>query len=373
MLKVSISFIPTEDMLGRNFQKIKFRVLDALASMSSPTVIRSNGAGTPQPRIFFVVHNRNHQTIFSDVIQALQAKGIQTAFATIGGHRHEPQAAAALTSAGQTYVDISAVLRTATPSDIVCVGNDWGPKRLRKILSALKARGVKVVGIVEGARFKLPNLYRRVDELLCWGPSGLTIGAQCPKVVGSPTIEKAGRRGRTTSTGIRVLVNYKFSGTQRDVGFKWGAAAIAAARLIDPDYILSTHPSSRDVPPEVRVSHESFTRLLSQSTVVITRSSTVIYEALVAGVSVIYAPLPDEDRAEFGDPAGAFETAETADELLEAARRYAASPVFKEGPARTFLDRHVSIDPTRSAVERIADALTNGLPANRDTEAPTVP
>lgn len=348
-------------MFARPFQKVRYWVLDNLALMSQPDVTQDDDGANERPRIYFVVHNRNHQNIFLDISRALEKKGIRSAFATIGGHRHEPQASAALKSSSSPYMDVSELLRRVRHSDIVVVGNDWGPKRLRKILSALQARGVQVVGIVEGARFGLPNLYRRVDELLCWGPSGLTIGARNPKVVGSPVIEKAVRVKRAAPAGTRVLVNYKFSGTQSDKGFAWGAAAIAAAKLIDPDYILSTHPSSSDVPSDVRVSHEPFGKLLSQSSVVITRSSTVIYEALAAGVSVIYAPLPDEDRAEFADPAGAFTIAANADELLERAKQYAASPAFNDDLARAFFDRHVSFDASRSAVERIADALTNSL------------
>lgn len=319
------------------------------------------GRGIPaadgRRRVFFVVHNKNHMSIFSGVVGLLEVRRVSVHFASIGGHRNQAQALAAIAAARRPALDIGEVLRRATPDDLVCLGNDWGPRRLVRILKRLRARGVPTAAVVEGARFTLPRHYRQVDELLCWGPSGHEIGARRARTVGSPVIEKAAGLPRLTHDRPRVLVNYKFSGREDEQGFVWGHAAIAAARAIDPDFVLSTHPSSRGVPGDVTVSHAPFHDLLREATLVITKSSTVIHEALAAGVSVLYFPTPGEVRAEFGDPRGAFETGETADELLAAARRYAANPVFPEEAAQAFLDRHVSIDPAATASARIADAL----------------
>ena len=321
---------------------------------------RGEPAGDGRPRVFFVVHNKNHVTIFAPVAQRLEAKGLYTQFVTICGHRFEAQAVAALKGAGLAGIDLGEMGRIATVADAVCLGNDWGPKRLRAWLARLEARGVALVGVVEGARFGLPRLYRTVNHLLCWGASGLEIGARGARVVGSPIIEAsrslAGAGPRANP--VHALVNYKFSGTAEDEGFVWGAAVIAAARAIDPEYVLSTHPSSRGVPADVRVSHAPFPALLAQSTVLITKASTVIYEALAAGVSVLYYPAEGEARAEFGDPRGAFQIAESPDHLLELARAYAAAPAFPAQAAADFLARHVFIDPARPAVERMADAIT---------------
>lgn len=348
-------------MLSRNIDTIRFRIADYLAgSVSSQARLRTRP--TPDTRrIFFVVHNKNHVTIFRDIVKELSARGIECRYLTIGGHRHQPQAVAALEAGGFPRMDLSEVLRSATQGDILCVGNDWGPSRLRRAIKVLKKNGVKILGVVEGARFLLPNQYKRVDKLLCWGPSGHDIGANSVQVVGSPVIERAFRTRHADRPGPKVLVNYKFSGTVKDEGFAWGYAAIAAAREIDPDFTFSTHPSNKSVPQAVRISPEPFTRLLADATVVITRSSTVIYEALASGACVIYAPLADEPRAEFADPAGAFEIAANATELLEKARLHKANPRLDTAAAQAFLDRHVSFDPGRSAIVRIADALTNSL------------
>jgi hypothetical protein len=325
------------------------------------------GRGVPaadgRARVFFVVHNKNHMTIFSTFAPLLEAQGRAVHFATLGGHRHEGQALAAISAGGRPAIDIGEVARLATPNDIICLGNDWGPRRLLRILDQLKARGVPLAAVVEGARFGLPRLYKHVDNLLCWGPSGLEIGARGAQISGSPTIEKAARLPRKVHDRPKVLVNYKFSGTAEDEGFVWGAAAIAAARAIDPDFVLTTHPSSRGVPAGIRVSHAPFHSLLQDATIIITKASTVVYEALAAGVAVLYFPAADEVRAEFGEPHGAFETGDTPASLLAAAQRYAANPVFPASAAQAFLDRHVAIDPQRPAAIRIASALIDIMAA----------
>jgi hypothetical protein len=308
-------------------------------------------------RIFFVVHNKNHMTIFQDVAPLLATVGIAVHFVTIDGHRHQAQAMAAVKAAGMEAIDLAEMGALATPRDLICLGNDWGPKRLVNWLDRLQKRGVPLAGIVEGARFGLPRLYKRVDHLLCWGRSGLEIGARHAVITGSPVIEAASRTARTTPDRPKVLVNYKFSGTQEDSGFEWGSAAIAAAQLIDPDFVVSAHPSSRGVPDHVTINHVAFSQLLANSTLVITKASTVIYEALASGVSVLYFPASGEIPAEFAKPLDAFMVADSHESLVSCAMNYAKNPIFPGIAASAFLQHHISIDPQISANERIAAAL----------------
>jgi hypothetical protein len=319
------------------------------------------GGGIPHPqgrrRCFFVVHNKNHLTIYSQFAPALAAAGLELHYTTIGSHRHVQKAVDALNASKVAFGDINHIRRHATRADVVIVGMDFGPKRLVRFLKAMRRRGVPTLGVVDGARFLQPKCYKNVDELLCWGPSGLSVGARRTTIVGSPMIERAAQV-KTSKSGLpRALVNYKFSGTLQDSGFVWGAAAIAAAQAIDPNYVLSTHPNSRGVPDSVRVSHAPFDQLLKEASVVITSASTVIYEALAAGVAVIYFPMPDEDPVEFGTPMGAFTTAQSASELLEHARAFAADPRYPDEGANAFLAAHVSVDGARPAKERIAERI----------------
>jgi hypothetical protein len=318
------------------------------------------------PRLFFVSHNLNHVNLFEEAAGLLRGRGVAISFVTVKDNRGAQRAIDAL---GYPRMDIGELARCAAARDVVCAGNDWGPKRLRRALARLKRKSVTLVGVIEGARFSRPNRYIRVDEVLYWGPSGSKLLERPGRIVGSPIIESASRLHRHAPDYPHVLINYK---SPDDPAFEWGRAAIAAAQAIDAAYVLSAHPASKGIPQDVRVSHEPFQKLLSTASLLITRSSTVIYEALAAGVSVLYFPLPDEERVEFGDPRGAFRTAENAADLLRLARDYATAPRFDRSAVSAFLDWHVSIDPLQPAAERLAEALAGFLAPTFAIEDPRI-
>jgi len=314
------------------------------------------------PRLYFVAHNLNHVQVFEEAAGLLRGRGLAVSFVTV---KDVPGVQGAIDALGYPRITIGDLARCATSRDVVCFGNDWGPTRVRRALERLKRNRVPRVGVIEGARFSIPNRYRRVDAVLYWGPSGSELLGRPGRVVGSPIIERAWRLDRHPPEHPRVLINYK---SPHDPEFEWGRAAIAAAKAIDPAYVFSAHPASKGIPQDVCVSHEPFRKLLSTASLLITRSSTVIYEALVAGVSVLYFPLPDEKRVEFGDPRGAFQTAESAADLLRLAQAHAADPGFDRSAASAFLDRHVSIDALQPSAERLADALAGYFsPAIQDS------
>jgi hypothetical protein len=307
------------------------------------------------PQIIFVTHNLNHVQIFEEAAELLRGRGVAISFATI---KDIPGVQRAIDALGYPTMDIGDLPHFAVARDVVCFGNDWGPKRMRRAMARLKRKRVTLVGVIEGARFSRPNRYARVDTVLYWGPSGSKLLRRPGRIVGSPIIERASRLHRHPPDRPHVVINYK---SPDDAAFDWGRAAIVAAEAIDPAYVLSAHPASKGIPPDVRVSHEPFQKLLSRASLLITRSSTVIYEALAAGVSVLYFPLPDEERVEFGEPRGAFQIADNAADLLRLAQAYAADPRFDRSAASSFLDWHVSIDPRRPAAERMAEALADHL------------
>lgn len=316
---------------------------------------------TTPPRLFLVTHNRNHVRVFTDMARLLQAQGHPVTFVVVEGNPDRDAAVKTLDELGFLFITSADLARLATPRDIICVGNDWGPKHFKRKLERFRRRGIPVIGIVEGARFAYPRHWERVDDLLCWGPSGLDLLPGRKHIVGSPAIEKASKAERIAPSRPHVVVNYKFMKGVKEEGPAWAAECAAAALPIDPNYVISAHPFNVAELSGLTVSHAPFTKLLDDATLLITRSSTVIYEALAARVSVIYYPLADERRAEFGDPMGAFPTANSADELVELVRQHGADPAFKPNAARAFLERHVSFDPAKSASQRMADFVSAKL------------
>jgi hypothetical protein len=282
-------------------------------------------------------------------------------FVVVEGNPDFEAAQKALNELRFGFMTSTELARLATPRDIVVVGNDWGPKHFIRKLERFRRRVVPIIGIVEGARFAYPRHWERVDDLLVWGQSGVDTLPGRKHIVGSPAIEKALKPGRVQPAQPHVVVNYKFMKGAKEEGPVWAADCAAAAAPVDPDYVISAHPFNVAELGGLNVSHASFGKLLDEATLLITRSSTVIYEALAARVSVIYYPLADERRAEFGEPMGAFRTANNAAELAEQVRAHAAAPAFDETAARTFLERHVSFDPHKTAPQRIAEFVAAKL------------
>ncbi len=294
-------------------------------------------------------------------------------FAVVEGNPDFDAAQTALRELDFPFMTSTALARVATGRDVVVVGNDWGPKHFRRKLERLRRIGAALVGVVEGARFAYPRHWERVDDLLCWGPSALELLPGRKHIVGSPAIEKAMKPERTPPARPHVVVNYKFMKGAKEQGPAWAADCAAAAAPLDPGYAISAHPFNVAELVGLNLSHAPFAKLLDEASLLITRSSTVIYEALAAGVSVIYYPLPDERRAEFAAPMGAFATAESAAELAQLVRQHGADPRFDAAAARRFLDRHVSFDPAKPASQRMAEFLSAKLAERAAIDAGGLP
>jgi hypothetical protein len=312
-------------------------------------------------RLFIVAHNRNHVRISADMAQLLRDQGHGVSYAVIEQHPDREAALTAIAERGFPIVESQQLPILAGARDVVCMGSDWGPKHFVRTLARLRRNGVALVGFVEGARFAYPRHYERVDDLMCWGPSALELLPGRKHIVGSPAIEKARKPERPAPPRPRVLINYKFTRGAADEGPAWARAAAEAAATIDPDYVLSAHPFNVAELGGLNLSHAPVPALLNEATLVITRASTVIYEALAARVSVLYFPLPDDLRAEFGEPMGAFAYAEDAATLARLTRDHGADPAFDGASAQSFLDRHVSFDPQTPAPARMAAFITAKL------------
>jgi hypothetical protein len=313
------------------------------------------------PRLFVVAHNRNHVSIYGDAARLLREGGHVVTFVVVEDHPDHAAAANAANALGFDVIETAALERTATARDLVLVGCDWGPKPFIAKINRMRGRGVGFLGAVEGARFAYPKHYERVDDLLVWGQSGLDTLPGRKHVVGSPAIERARKADRVQPERPHVLVNYKFTKGAMEQGPVWARTCAEAAKQIDPDYVLSAHPSNVADLAGLNVSHAPFGSLLEKTTLIITRSSTVIYEALAGRVSVIYYPIQDERRAEFGDSLGAFKTAESAEDVTRFVREHGANPAFNADAAEAFLTRHISFDPVRSSPQRMADFIAAKL------------
>jgi hypothetical protein len=310
-----------------------------------------------QDTFFFLVHNRNHVRLFAPVAQALREAGKSVQFVHLQEIQKLPGAPGGLQEMGLAAIPVSQLFEALSSGATVIVGNDWSPRPLKDILLRARVVGTRLVGIVDGCRFGMPPRYRLVDEVLAWGPSSKRQMNREVNVVGSPAIERAAADRSWFEEPPIAAINYKFAyafeGTQHKDN--WVSDVLAACRKAGIAAAVSQHPGNPEALPGLWFS--DIDDLLRRASVLISRSSTVVYEALARGKPVVLYPYPDEKLCEFAAPMGAFEIAGSTPELPAMIQRALRRIPEQANFGARFLARHVEIGPNGQATQRIVARL----------------
>jgi hypothetical protein len=309
--------------------------------------------------VFFVAHTRNHLNIFRPVAEWLAAQGRQTCLIDL-------YLAAAAPHPFGAVLGWQEFTRKVQPGDTVVVASDWGPPALVSFLDDCRRRGVIRVGIVEGCLWNLAGRYKHVDHLLAWGESALT-ESRCAsvRVVGSPIVEQALQERPRFEEPPFVLINYKFVHRWNQGGQAWHDAVVGACRTLGIAWRVSRHPADNQVVDDVVFETRSLTELLGGTSAVVTRPSSVVFEAMAARKPVVIFPVLGEPLGEFAKPMQAFQIIHAPEKLAAALERALRDKLSYAARCRAFFEHHVSYDPDRPAARRIADALLElaGAPA----------
>jgi hypothetical protein len=214
------------------------------------------------------------------------------------------------------------------------------------------------VGVVEGCLWNVAGKYKLVDHLLAWGASALT-ESRCSsvRVVGSPTVEKTLQRGVFFEEPPFVLINYKFVHRWNQGRQFWLDGVVAACRELSIDHRISRHPADNQAVEGVAFDGRSLTELLAGASAVVTRPSTVVFEAMAARKPVVVFPILGEPLGEFATPMRSFQIIHSPGKLAPALERALRDKESYGARCRRFFEHHVSFDPDKPATHRIADEL----------------
>ncbi|MEJ6477456.1 MAG: hypothetical protein QNL92_02100 [Octadecabacter sp.] len=165
------------------------------------------------------------------------------------------------------------------------------------------------------------------------------------------------RRKKPSGAGQLALINYKFTWADKesDLDHAWLRAALNACEENGFEPVMSCHPAERHDVSGITWADRTIEELLAESALVVTRSSTVIYQALASGVQPFLYPIAKEELYELSDPMACFPICQTSDDLCEAVSRWRIASM--PPPSMNFLDRHVSVIPDKPAFQRVAEAL----------------
>lgn len=234
--------------------------------------------------------------------------------------------------------------------------------------------GVPTVGFYEGINddwnldrtmARLP--YRSLDYLLLPGvyQSGFYQDRKV-HVVGLPNVRSRIARPYIKPVNERAIINVNFTyGVLEERRNEYVESAVAACEEAGLDYIITQHPADKGDLSRYKVGTKSVYDLLEEGSVLISRFSTTILEALAMGRPAIYHNPIGERVPKFKAPLGAFSVTDSQSSLAAALLReqmFVKSGGDVRKRAAMFLHFHCNtgsdIDPDVLAARAIAGVVT---------------
>lgn len=255
--------------------------------------------------------------------------------------------------------------------EAVVVLNDWGPTA--KLVAAAKARAVPTFAKVEGVQDfddrdtgRMRRPYRSVDVVL---GQGINDERALPdmevQIVGSSRLERIWHAPprSTWSRKPVAVINCNFTyGVLEEAQDSWVASALEACIAAGVTPLVSRHPASRYSSSGVLVDRRPMSHLLaSTADVLISRFSTVPFEAMARGVPFVYYNPHEESASAFQEPDGAFEICCDPAALSGAiVRALSWRGCYREKSAH-FFRRQVDIDRDWSSSARAAEVILSRI------------
>lgn len=235
---------------------------------------------------------------------------------------------------------------------VVLVMNDWGvPRGL--VLEAQRL-GIPTAAWVEGVQDfedvdtgRRRNPYRSADLVLCLGQYDHDALSGTDRViVGSERLRRLWEREASPIPVVpQAAINANFSyGIQTEHRRTWVRGALRAANEAGVVSVLTRHPADRGLTGASRVSDHSALEVLEESTVLVSRFSTLVYESLLLGVATVYHNPHGEGAATFADPIGGFAVTRDIRELTEQLRTPPQSRSEIRREASGFLRKHLLLE-----------------------------
>ena len=238
------------------------------------------------------------------------------------------------------------------------------------IIEAAKDAGIPTLAKVEGAQdfhdvdTKNPRRpYRTADHILCQGQNDYDALTEMTRtIVGSTRLERLWWAPPARPHKPLALINLNFTyGMLTDARDLWLSTAIEGCERAEIPYVISLHPAEKARKPHPRSTAVSASRLLRHATVLISRFSTLPYEAMARGVPFIYHNPHGEAVSTFKDDRGAFSTTTDSASLKSALNRLPEPGTDLRGTVEEFFMREVDVDSPKRSEARAVDVLVSTM------------
>jgi hypothetical protein len=207
--------------------------------------------------------------------------------------------------------------------------------------------------------------YRTAQHILCQGQNDYdALEGMKRTIVGSTRLERLWWAPPANPASDLALINLNFTyGVLTEARDLWLETAVAGCEAAGIPYVISVHPAERARHPHPRATSISASRLLRHATVLISRFSTLPFEAMARGVPFIYHNPHAERVSLYAKPQEAFPTTGDSRQLRSAlCSRPEVGTEFRS-TAEPFLRRQVTIELDSTCESRTARVLAATLNA----------
>ncbi|MEM1334487.1 MAG: glycosyltransferase family A protein [Actinomycetota bacterium] len=338
----------------------------ATAARPSPQVV----AATPDAvagAVVLLVEAVYHVDEFGPLAAALERIGQRAVF--MDTPKTVPGALAALGDHAPAVVewDVDVIPHAAA----VVVLNDWGP--VRELVERANEAGVPTFSKVEGVQDfedvdtgRVRRPYRTTAVVLGQGPNDLrSLPDRRVEIVGSSRLERIWAKG-PIECSERVLVNLNFTyHVLTEHRERWMETVCQAVDRVGVEAVVSTHPAERSRNVGLPIATGPFRHEITKSGVLVSRFSTVPFEAMAWGVPFVYHNPHGELVPTFTRPDGAFAITSDTDQLARALEAGLTPANQDRARWRDFFAQQVDIDPEQPSEERAAEVIVSVIRESR--------
>ena len=346
----------TEDLL----------VLDSIVAGSvrqplDPTTLRWT---TPtEPVVLLLPGAAYHIPEITHLAAALLDRGVSTRIASGRQHwlrletglRWVTNDVFVLPSFEQLGNDVRAVV---TLKDWAGYGDVVDMARQQDVPTFAKVEGAQDFADIDTDQDRRP--YTHADHFLCQGQNDYDALSGSRFIVGSTRLERLWHSPPRQRPLARAIINVNFTyGVLAGARDLFVETAVAGCSIAEIPYTLAIHPAAK-AGTDAHASGVPISRLLDVGTVLISRFSTVPFEAMARGIPFVYHNPHGERVPVFLDPKGAFDTSTSAGELAEA---IIASNSAQDAKQRSsaFFAQQIDINPRQSSADRAASVIASAI------------
>lgn len=347
--------------VAARLDKVDEVLADAVRKPSDPTTQPWPTPVATSAPVLLLPSAAYHLAEIMPLAAALNRRGYETRVAI--GEAHWPRIATGLAWYDTPVFALPDAASAVAGLKAVVTMKDWAG--YGEIVAAAKEAGVPTFAKVEGAQdfndADTPyarEAYRSADHIFCQGQNDFDTLDGSRYIVGSSRLERLRQAPAMPITADHVIINLNFTyGVLEEERAHWIENAVGACELLRLPYTVALHPAERR---NRRVAHSStvpISRLLMRGSALVSRFSTVPFEAMARGIPFVYHNPHGEKVSTFAHGGDAFRKTTTTNELAAALDEARGWREDYRDRSSAFFSRQIDINPEVPSEDRAADMI----------------